>query len=339
MVEERSEARKTRGVLVFLEQTAGELESVSLEALGKGREIADLLGVSLTGVVLGEGLERALNEGAHRGADVVLVGESPLLKEFTTEAYSKVISGVVKDYDPDIFLIGATHNGTSLAANLAVELHAGLMAHVVDLEIEKETKKLLGSVPGFGGNVVAVCKCKKGRPQMATVRPGIFKPLPISEHRRGTVRPISLENLKSEDLKCRVIEKTIGTSIEISHADRVVVAGLGLKEDLSIAESLAREIGAIVAVSRPVADKGNAPKDSVVGSTGSSLNAKLALVLGVSGASHFSSGIRDVKTVIAINSDPEAQIFSQADYCVNGDLFRIVPELVSELGSKGGAVK
>jgi electron transfer flavoprotein alpha subunit len=339
VVEKESENKKMGGVFVFLEQTAGPLETVSLEVLGKGREIADQLGVSLTGILLGENLKESFKECSLRGADLVLVGESPLLGDFTTEAYSKVITGIVKEYDPDIFLVGATHNGTSLAANLAIQLHAGLMAHVIDLDIEKETGKLLGSVPGFGGNIVAVCKCKKGRPQMATVRPGIFKPLPISESRKGTVQPIKLDALKAEDVKCKVIEKSIGESLEISRAEKVVIAGLGLKGELTLAKTLAEKISGIFAVSRPVADKGAAPKDLVVGSTGSSLNAKIALVLGVSGAAHFSSGIRDVETVIAINSDPDAPIFNQADYCVNGDLFKIVPELVSELESNGGALQ
>ncbi|HYB03277.1 MAG TPA: electron transfer flavoprotein subunit alpha/FixB family protein [Nitrososphaerales archaeon] len=338
VVKKTSESKKTGGVFVFLEQTAGILETVSLEVLGKGREIADQLGVSLTGILLGENLKESFKESTLGGADLVLVGESPLLGDFTTEAYSKVITGIVKEYDPDIFLVGATHNGTSLAANLAIQLHAGLMAHVVDLDIEMETGMLLGSVPGFGGNIVAVCKCKKGRPQMATVRPGIFKPLPISESRSGTVRPIKLDALKAEDLKCRVIEKSIGESVEISRAEKVVVAGLGLKGELTLAKTLAEKINGILAVSRPVADNGAAPKDLVVGSTGSSLNAKIALILGVSGAAHFSSGIRDVETVIAINSDPDAPIFGQADYCVNGDLFKIVPELVSELETNGGAI-
>jgi len=339
VVEKESESKKKGGVFVFLEQTAGTLETVSLEVFGKGREIADKLGVSLTGILLGENLKESSKECTLRGADLVLFGESPLLGDFTTEAYSKVITGIVKEYDPDIFLVGATHNGTSLAANLAIQLHAGLMAHVVDLDIEKETGKLLGSVPGFGGNIVAVCKCKKGRPQMATVRPGIFKPLPISESRKGTVQPIKLDALKTEDVKCRIIEKSIGESVEISRAEKVVIAGLGLKGELTLAKTLAEKISGILAVSRPVADNGAAPKDLVVGSTGSSLNAKIALVLGVSGAAHFSSGIRDVETVIAINSDPDAPIFNQADYCVNGDLFKIVPELVSELESNGGAMQ
>jgi electron transfer flavoprotein alpha subunit len=322
------------GVFVFLEQTGGHLEDVSLEALGKAREIADGLGVKVTGVLLGdEGIGSAAEECTKRSANTVLLGESNLLKDFTTEAYSKVISQILKDRDPDIFLVGATHNGTSLAGSLAIKAGVGLLAHVVDLEIEKDSGKLLGSVPGFGGNIVAVCKCTKGRPQMATVRPGIFKPLDAVSS-AGLVEKLDLASLKPEDVKCRIVEKSVGKGIEITHAERAIVAGLGCKSDLSIANKLADPLHAIVAFSRPVADKGMAPKDLVVGSTGSSLNAKLAVILGVSGAAHFVSGIRDVKTVIAINSDPEAQIFSRADYCVTGDVYKIIPELVAELSSE-----
>jgi electron transfer flavoprotein alpha subunit len=332
---EKEIGKKTGGIFVFLEQSGGVLESVSLEVLGKAKEIADQLGVSVIGILLGENLGKASRECLSRGADLVLIGESPLLRDFTTEAYSKVMSGLVKEYDPDMFLVGATHNGTSLAANLAINLHAGLMAHVVDLDIEKDSGKLLGSVPGFGGNIVAVCKCARGRPQMATVRPGIFKASPASDSWKGTALPIDLDALKPEDVKSRVIEKSVGQSVEISHAEKVVVAGLGCN-DLTLAKSLAEKIGGIVAVSRPVADKGTAPKDLVVGSTGSSLNAKLVLVLGVSGAAQFTSGIRDVETVIAINSDHDSPIFAQADYCVNADLFKIVPELIAKLEASGG---
>lgn len=329
---------KAGGVCVFLEQTNGLLEDVSLEVLGKAREIADRLGVSLTAIMLGQEVRGLAEESARRGADLVLFGESSLLKDFTTEAYLKVVSKIIQSTDPDILLLGATHNGTSLAASLAVRLGAGLMAHVVDLEVEDTTGMLLGSVPGFGGSIVAVCKCKKGRPQMATVRPGVFKPLQRSESRMGAVEPITVD-VKGEDVKCRVVEKSVGQSADISRAEKVVVVGLGGKEDLTLPRKLAQVMGATIAVSRPLADKGIAPKDLVVGSTGSSLNAKLAIVMGVSGAAHFASGIREVKTVIVVNSDPQAPIFKHADYYVSGDLFEIVPMLLSEIESLGGAPK
>ena len=160
---------KAGGVFVFLEQTDGILEDSSLEVLGKAREIADKLGVKVTGAILGEGIRGLAEECAKRGAHEVLAADSPLLKNFTAETYTGVVSGMVKERDPDILLIGATHNGTALAGMLAIRLGAGLMAHVVDLEIEQGTGMLLGSVPGFGGSIVAVCMCKKGRPQMASV--------------------------------------------------------------------------------------------------------------------------------------------------------------------------
>ena len=322
----------TGGVFVFIEQTDGVLEDSSLEVLGKGREIADRLGVEVTGAVLGEGIGGLADQCARRGAHVVLAADSPLLKDFTAETYTDVVAAMVKPRDPDILLIGATHNGTALAGMLAVRLGAGLMAHVVDLEIEQGTGVLLGSVPGFGGSIVAVCKCKKGRPQMATVRPGVFAPKPTEQ--AGTVEQFAVA-LKPEEVRCQVGERTVQHGVNVSKAQKVVVAGLGCKDNLSLPQKLADLTGSTFGVSRPLADKGMAPKNLVIGSTGSSLNAKLAVVVGVSGAAHFTSGLRNVETVVAVNSDPNAEIFKHADYCVVGDAAKVVPRLIAELGGGG----
>lgn len=321
---------KTGGVFVFMEQTDGALEDASLEVLGKGRQIADRLGVTVTGAILGESVDGLAGECARRGAHAVLVADSPLLKNFTAEAYTDVVAKMVKLRDPDMLLIGATHNGTALAGMLAVRLGTGLMAHVVDLEIEEGTGMLLGSVPGFGGSIVAVCKCKKGRPQMATVRPGVFTaPAPTQE--AGSVEPFAVD-LKPEDVKCQVIERTVQHGASVGKAQRIVVAGLGCKDDLSMPKRLADATGSTFGVSRPLADKGMAPKNLVIGSTGSSLSAKLAVVVGVSGAAHFTSGLRNVETVVAVNSDRNAEIFKHADYCVVGDAKKLVPKIIAELG-------
>ena len=323
------------GVFVFIEQTDGTVEDTSFEVLGKGREIADRLGVNVTGAILGEGLRDMAELCSHRGAHTVLVAESPLLKNFTAEAYTKVVTEMVRTTDPVMLLIGATHNGTALAGILAVRLGAGLMAHVVDLEIEEGTGALLGSVPGFGGSIVAVCKCKKGRPQMATVRPGVFK-LPELTEEAGSVVPFPVD-LKPGDIRCEVVEKKIERGVSVSKAERVVVAGLGCKENLALPKELAAVTGSAFGVSRPLADKGLASKNLVVGSTGSSLNAKLALVVGVSGAAHFTSGLRSVETVVAVNSDPNAEIFKHADYCVIGDASKVIPKLIAEMARPGGS--
>jgi electron transfer flavoprotein alpha subunit len=334
--EECSRTAKAGGVFVFLEQTDGVLEDSSLEVLGKGLEIADQLGVQLTGAVLGEGVGRLAEQCAHRGAHVVLVADSPLLRNFTAETYTEVVAKMVKALDPEMLLIGATHNGTALAGMLAVRLGAGLMAHVVDLEVEAGSGMLLGSVPGFGGSIVAVCKCKKGRPQMATVRPGVFTAAEETEQ-VGRVEPFPVD-LKPEDVRCLVVERAVQHGTSVSKAERVVVAGLGCKDALAIPKKLAEVTGSTFGVSRPLADKGMAPKNLVIGSTGSSLNAKLAVVVGVSGAAHFTSGLRNVETVVAVNSDPNAEIFKHADYCVIGDASKVVPRLISELGVSGGSV-
>ena len=328
---------KPGGVFVFLEQTDGVLEDSSLEVLGKGRAIADQLGVPLTGAVLGEGVQDVAVECARRGAHVVLVADSPLLRNFTAEAYTDVVAAMVKARDPDLLLIGATHNGTALAGMLAVRLGAGLMAHVVDLEIEPGTKMLLGSVPGFGGSIVAVCKCNKGRPQMATVRPGVFVAAEPTE-KVGTIEPFAFE-LRPEAIRCQVVERSVQRGASVSKAQRVVVAGLGCKDTLALPKKLADVTGFAFGVSRPLADKGMASKNLVIGSTGSSLNAKLAVVVGVSGAAHFTSGLRNVETVVAVNSDPNAEIFKHADYCVVGDASKIIPRLITEVTGSGGSGK
>jgi len=324
----------TGGVFVFLEQTDGVLEDASLEVLGKGREIADQLGTHVTGAILGDGVHDLADQCARRGAHVVLMADSPLLRNFTAEAYTDVVAGMAKAIDPDMLLIGATHNGTALAGMLAVRLGAGLMAHVVDLDIDKGTGVLLGSVPGFGGSIVALCKCKKGRPQMATVRPGVFKAFRPTDQ-VGSVEPFGVD-LKPENVRCEVVERKIERGTNLSKAERVVVAGLGCKNNLALPKKLADAMGSNFGVSRPLADKGMAPKNIVVGSTGSSLNAKLAVVVGISGAAHFTSGLRNVETVVAVNSDPNAEIFKHADYCVVGDASKLVPKLISELGASAG---
>jgi electron transfer flavoprotein alpha subunit len=325
-----SENRK-KEIFVFVEQTDGVVEQVSLEVLGKAREIANKLGSSVTAIVLGEQTLDLAKDVSKRGADLVLFGESPLLKDYTTEAYSKVMEAQIKERDPDTLLIGATHNGASLAACLAIRVGAGLMAHVVELEIEEGTEMLLGSVPGFGGSIVSVCKCSKGRPQMATVRPGIFRAIePSVDTCSGRFAPIQV-NLSPLDKKCNVLERNVKRTKELSRAEKVVVVGLGSKGDFALPKKLAGEISAEFGVSRPIADRGLYDREHVVGSTGQSLNANIAIVLGVSGAAHFASGIRDVKTVIAINTDGKSQIFKQADYCVNGDMFEILPYLTEEL--------
>ncbi len=319
-----------RGLWVYLEQEEGNLLPVGLELLGKGRELADQLDETLTAVILGHRLESLGRDAIRYGADEVLLADHPLLERYATDAHSKVMGQLIEARKPNILLVGATYNGRDLAGRLAVRLSTGLTANATRLEIEKGRKLLLSAVPGFGGSILAIIKSEHGRPQMSTVRPGIFEPLEPSEERQGRTENVPVD-LKPQDIRCRVIERKVLPREEIGSAEKIIVAGMGTGGDLKVVEELASLLGASIGVTRPLVDIGVAAREKQVGSTGISLRSKLAIVLGASGASHFVSGLRDVDTVIAVNKDDQAPIFQEADVCVVGDIFELLPRLIEVL--------
>lgn len=319
-----------QGVWVFIEHVAGVPETVSFEILGKARELADTLHTTLTGLLLGVNLDSLARAVIARGADAVLMVESPLLETYSTEPYAKAVAQLVQQRKPSILLLGSTYDGRDLAGRLAVRLHTGLIANVVRLEIEKASELLLGAVPGFGGSILAICKCESSRPQMATVRPGIFRALEPDPTRSGRIERVPVE-LSETDLKTRILEKSLRSGVDVTKAALMVIVGMGTGGDLSLPKKLADLMGATIGVTRPLADKGLISRDYQIGSTGYSVKPKLALVLGASGAAHFVSGIDDSKLIISINTDPNAEIFQHSDYCVVDDLFKVLPLLIQEL--------
>ncbi|MFQ6013256.1 MAG: electron transfer flavoprotein subunit alpha/FixB family protein [Thermoplasmata archaeon] len=319
-----------RGLWVYLEQQQGHLLPVGLELLGKGRELADVLGEPLTAIVLGHKTDDLGREAIRYGADEVLLADHPLLEGYTTDAHAKVMAQLIEERKPNVLLVGATYNGRDLAGRLAVRLSTGLTANATRLEVDRERGLLLSAVPGFGGSILAIIKSEYGRPQMSTVRPGIFAPLEPSDEREGGVEKVTVD-LRPEDIRCRVLERDVLPREEIGSTERVLVAGMGTGGDLKLLEELASLLEASIGVTRPLVDLGVAMREKQVGSTGISLRSKLAVVLGASGASHFVSGLRDVGTVVAINKDEKAPIFDEADLCVIGDLFEILPSLIEEL--------
>lgn len=276
-------------------------------------------------------------EAVRYGADEVLLADHPLLARYTTDAHAKVMTRLIEARRPNILLLGATYNGRDLAGRLAVRLSTGLTANATRLEVEGERGLLLAAVPGFGGSILAVIKSEYGRPQMSTVRPGIFEPLDPDDHREGRVESVPVD-LGPGDIRCSVLERKVVPGEEIFSAEWVIVAGMGTGGDLSLVEELASLLKASIGVTRPLVDIGVATRERQVGSTGISLRSKLAIVLGASGASHFVSGLRDVGTVIAINKDRKAPIFEEADLCVVGDIFELLPRLIKEIEGRGVVV-
>jgi len=316
-----------RGIMVYLEQSNGQLAKVSLEILGKAKELAGKLATDTTGVILGCNAGKLAEEAVQFGADHVLVADSPALEHYATDAFSNVLGQLVRDQKPEILLLGATRNGGDLAGRLAVRLNTGLMAHAVEVEIQNETNLLACGVPEFGGRIVATCKCPHSRPQMATVRPGIF-PLPQrNPTRHGQIEQIPVN---PGEVRTKLVERSVKEGIDITQAEVVVIAGQGADTQLDGVRRLAELIGGMVGVTRPLADKELMSRDHQIGYTGCAIAPKVAIVLGASGSVYFASGIRGAKTVISVNKDAAAAINGYADFIVIDDITKVLPALVSK---------
>ena len=315
---------------VFLEHSGGVLETVSLELLGKARELADTAGWPVVGLLLGADVAGLAQTAFAHGADVVQLAEHSLLAEFTVEGYTHVAGEALLAAKPTAFLLGATLNGRDLAGRLAVRLRTGLNADCTALRLDPATGVLVSEVSGFGGGVLALLEMQHHRPQMATFRPGVFPLRAPDPARRGEIIPVPA-TLTAEMLHTRVIERVVGAGLDLSQAPVLVVGGRGVEGDFATLRELAALLGGEVGATRPPVDEGHIERARQIGQTGVVCRPKVALVCGVSGAFHFVVGIQDAETVIAINNDPGAEIFNHADYCVVGDVHTILPELIAAM--------
>jgi electron transfer flavoprotein alpha subunit len=323
-----AEAQKT--IWVFLEQEGGVLEGVSLELLAKGRQLADGVGWRLAGLLLGNGVGDLAKAAVAYGADEVILADHPLLELFTIDAYGAVAFQALMEHMPSVFLLGATPNGRDLAGRLAVRLRTGLNADCTDLRLPPETGVLVSEVSGFGGGVLALIEMQKHRPQMATVRPGVFLPGEADYGRGGEIAKMEVA-LDEEMIHTQVVERVIGEGVDLSQIPVLVAGGRGIDGDFDMMRQLAGLLGGDVGATRPPVDEGHIERERQIGQTGVVCRPKVAICCGISGAFHFVVGIQEADLVIAINSDPDAPIFDYADYCIVGDVHRVVPALIKEL--------
>jgi electron transfer flavoprotein alpha subunit len=328
-------AQEASGIWVYLEQDQGRLEGVSLELVGKARELADGRGIPVVGVLLGDQVSGPTQEAIAAGADEVRVADHPLLGQYTTDGHTKVFTELILEGKPDILLLGATPNGRDLAGRIAVRVRTGLTADCTDLKLDEKTGLLIGEVWGFGGGVIAYIKCPDNRPQMATVRPGVFAlPQPDSS-RQGKVVSVPVK-LAEKDVKVQVLEHVVGGGVDITRAEVVVAAGRGCQGNFTLVNELAGLLGGEVGWSRVPVDEGWVSRDCMIGQTGYVTRPKLAIVCGISGAFQFTVGIEKAETIVAINIDAEAPIFEQADYCIVDDMFNVLPPLIEAVKRAGG---
>ena len=324
------------GVWVYLEHEDGELLGVSLELLGKGRELADDQGSQLTGFLLGDNVRPLARQAIAHGADGVLLADHPLLDPYTNDAHTLIAARMILELKPDIMLLGATYNGRDLAGRLAVRLRTGLTADCTDLTLDPDTGLLLvGEVAGFGGGIVATIKCRENRPQMATVRPGVFAIPEPDPERTGAIAPFEAD-IFPEDVRVRVVERVTADITDITQAPVIVAAGAGTRGDFTLLQELADILGGELGVTRVAVDNGWASIDRQIGQTGYVTRPRLAIVAGISGALQFTVGIDQAGTVLAIDLDPEAPIFESADCGVVGDLFDVLPPLLKEVRAAAG---
>ncbi len=325
-----------KGVMVHCEVAEGKLAAIATELLGCGRKLADELGEELYAVLTGSGVSDLAKEAVAFGADKVYVVDDPLLKEYETDAYVSVMDKVAKQVTPQVILMGQTNMGRDLAPRLAFRLETAVSLDSVELAIDPDSKLLQQTKPVYGGNARAIFT-SESFPQMATVRAKAMTPLARDDSRKGEV--INVEaGLDPSAIRSKVLDTVVEevAGIKLEDANVIVTGGRGIggPEGFKDLEELAKMLKAAVGASRPPCDNGWVPDTMQVGLTGKIVSPDLYIAVALSGSSQHLAGCSGSKNIIAVNKDPEANIFKEASYGVVGDWKKVIPafaEKVKEL--------
>ncbi len=316
-----------QGVFVITEQWEGAFRKVTYEAVSEGRRLADSLKTELTTLILGSDIGNLTEEIEKYGPDKILLADHPALAEYTTETYAKVIADAVESSRPELIIIGASIQGKDLSARLAARLDAGLAMECIS--ISHADGDVTFTRPMYGGKIVADIQIE-GAPKMAAIRPNVMT---ITESPKKSLT----ENLNVEvpEARISVVEtrKEKRDQVELTEADIIVSGGRGTGGDYAGIEELAGALGAAVGASRSAVDEGWRPHSDQVGQTGKVVSPNLYIACGISGAIQHLAGMSTAKFIVAINKDPEAPIFSKADYGIVGDLFDLVPEITKAVNA------
>ena len=333
VVKEKIDISQYKGVWVIAEHYKGKIHDVAFQLLGKGRELADKRKVNLTLVILGADFENRLDVISQSGQDEIIYVKSKILKDYYSDLYVKALSELIQEYKPEIVLIGATPTGRDFAPRVSKRLNAGLTADCTGLKIDEETGNLLQTRPTFGGNIMATIKTPNSRPQMATVRPGIFK---IPEQVKKDVKTKTIEyDFKEKDMVTKIVKiiTKAKTKVNLEEAEIIVSGGRGVgsKENFKIIEDLAAVLKAEVGGSRVAVELDWIEHDNQVGQTGKTVSPRLYFACGISGAIQHVVGMQGADIIVAINRDENAPIFKVAHYGIVGDLHKVIPTLIKEV--------
>ena len=330
---EKIDLSEYRGVWVIAEHYKNKIHPVVFQLLGKGGELAKELEVNLTLVILGASFDDQLEEFSLYGPNEILYIKSPILKHYYSDLYVQALIELINENKPEIILIGATPTGRDFAPRIAKRLNAGLTADCTGLEIDQTTRNLLQTRPTFGGTLMATIRTPNSRPQMATVRPGIFNS-PERSKGKTKIRKIDF-NFKEKDLVTKIVSviKREKNSVNLEDAEIIVAGGRGVgsKENFKIIEELAAVLGAELGGSRVTVELDWLDQHRQIGQTGKTVSPKLYIACGISGAIQHLAGMQNSEIIVAINKDRNAPIFNVAHYGIVGELDEIVPLLIEAL--------
>jgi len=331
-------------VMVFIQQDDGKVAEVSIELLSKARDLADQLKTTVTGALIGSGVNEEALKLIPYGVDEILLIDDKRLKHYTPMPYTKIMVEVIKKLKPQIALYGATSTGRDLGPRIASNLKVGLTADCTSLEIGDYSSKgedfsniLYQIRPAFGGNIIATIVSPEKKPQMATVREGVMKIGSPDSAYKGKVTVFDVK-LSDSDFPSVVIKKIQEEKLVDLKGAQVIVSGgvgVGSKEDFDLIVQLAHVLGAEVGASRAAVDAGYVSKEHQVGQTGTTVRPKLYIACGISGSVQHRAGMDESARIIAINTDHEAPIFQIAHYGIVGDLKDIIPKFIKAFKAKG----
>ena len=329
-----------KDIYVFVEQKNGTIAEVGYELISEARKLVASIpemGYQVVGVLLGSNITDKAQEVITHGADKVIVVDDELLKDYSTQFYADSLTQIIKEFKPDSFLTGATVLGRDLAPRVAARINAGLTADATKIEIDTEKAKdgealLLVTRPTFGGNLFGTIVCPDTRPQMATIRPTVFDMVPTDAARTGEVVTIApkWESTEPQVTIEKVVEKII-EGVDITKANILVGAGRGAEGCLDVLQACAKELDGVVCATRAVVEDGYMDKSLQVGQTGKTVRPSLYIACGISGAVQHVAGMEKSDMIIAINRDPQAEIFTIANMGFVGDVNEVLPLLVEEI--------
>lgn len=323
-----------KNIWVFAEQKNARLSNTVYELIGAGQELAEKRKCQLWGVLIGSNLEKEASRLLEYGLDKVILAQNPKLENFVDGDYAKILAELANEYKPELILGPATFYGKSLFPRLGIKLRTGVAADCIKISIDPVAGDVTATRPAYGGNVLAEITFTQVRPQLVTLRPKAFKEATKDTHKAGEIikREIPDDRLESQSTVKEVVQET-GTMVNLAEADIIVSGGRGLKgpENFKLVQELAEVLGGAWGATRAVVDAGWVPYPQQVGQTGKTVNPKLYIACGISGAIQHLVGMQSSKVIVAINKDKDAPIFKVATYGIVGDVFEILPALTAKL--------